>query len=88
MKKFFLISTIVVCGLFVYIHNYKSDTTSNEKYVVTTLDGIDHEVIVVDSCEYLYDYHRLAHKGNCKFCEERRKVELENLVDTLKENKL
>ena len=51
----------------------------------------------VDSCEYIgyamssqYDF--LAHKGNCRFCEERdsikwekRRKELEELVKQLKE---
>ncbi len=44
-------------------------------------------VIVIDSCEYLirrmkeanghhgYGFGLMAHKGNCKFCEERRKQE-------------
>lgn len=43
------------------------------------------EVIVIDSCEYLissdkesygtsgFGYGYFAHKGNCRFCEERRK---------------
>lgn len=45
---------------------------------------------IIDSCEYVgyamssqYDY--LAHKGNCRFCKERRKKELEELVIKLKE---
>ncbi len=45
----------------------------------------------VDSCEYIgYDF--LAHKGNCRFCEERdsikwakRKQELKELIEQLKE---
>ena len=44
----------------------------------------------LDSCEYVgyatssqYDY--LAHKGNCRFCKERRQKELEELVIKLKE---
>lgn len=44
-------------------------------------------IIVIDSCEYLigskYEpgtgYGYLAHKGNCKYCAERRKRELQNL---------
>ena len=45
-----------------------------------------YHVIIIDSCEYIV-YHEytaatagygyMAHKGNCKFCEERRKKELE-----------
>lgn len=38
------------------------------------------ETIVIDSCEYIADYHQLAHKGNCKFCKERRQKELEELA--------
>lgn len=45
------------------------------------------KVIVIDSCEYLikerkeacghngYGWGFMSHKGNCKFCEERRKQE-------------
>lgn len=47
-----------------------------------------HKVIVIDSCEYIvYDaaigsagYGFMAHKGNCWFCEERRKtIDIKNL---------
>lgn len=43
------------------------------------------EVIVIDSCEYIKDYQVLAHKGNCRFCQERRQKELEQLITKLKE---
>lgn len=41
---------------------------------------LEYEVIEIDSCEYVlvqswgkYDYVKsIAHKGNCKYCEERR----------------
>lgn len=36
----------------------------------------------LDSCEY---YPRYGHKGNCRFCKERRQKELEELVTKLKE---
>lgn len=29
------------------------------------------ETIVIDSCEYVGGSYRLAHKGNCKYCQER-----------------
>lgn len=53
-----------------------------------TLDGYNNDVVpektyevkVIDSCEYIYVSRRpfsaefsLTHKGNCKFCAERRK---------------
>ena len=45
---------------------------------------------IVDSCEYVgrdigSRYGILAHKGNCRFCAERRKQELESLVKQIKE---
>ena len=57
-------------------------------------------IVVIDSCEYLHKrvtagyagYGFMAHKGNCRFCEERdsikwekRKKELKELVEQLKE---
>lgn len=50
-------------------------------------------VEIIDSCEYLKNtvpaayggYGYFAHKGNCRFCKERRQKELEELVIKLKE---
>ena len=58
----------------------------NSDYEVNTKkDGFLYGVIVIDSCEYIRGTHRLAHKGNCRFCRERRQKELEELVIKLKE---
>jgi len=46
---------------------------------------LGYEVIVVDNCEYIRGNKKLAHKGNCRFCKERRQKELEELVIKLKE---
>ena len=40
--------------------------------------------IEIDSCEYVRGGNQLAHKGNCRFCKERRQKELEELVIKLK----
>jgi hypothetical protein len=45
---------------------------------------------IIDSCEYIgyIGYGTgdiIAHKGNCRFCKERRQKELEELVIKLKE---
>ena len=32
-----------------------------------------YSTIVIDSCEYIEAFKKLAHKGNCRFCAERRK---------------
>lgn len=44
---------------------------------------------VIDSCEYIGGLNNatfIAHKGNCKYCAERRKQELKELVKQLKDN--
>jgi hypothetical protein len=38
------------------------------------------QVIIIDSCEYIHWTYGLAHKGNCKYCVERRKKEQEELI--------
>lgn len=50
-------------------------------------NGVPYKVVVVDSCEYLNDgsFSVVGHKGNCRFCKERRQKELEELVIKLKE---
>ncbi len=49
-----------------------------------TSRSINFETIVIDSCEYIQAWYKLAHKGNCRFCTERRKQELKELVEQLK----
>ena len=50
-------------------------------------NGVPYKVVVVDSCEYLNDgsLTTVGHKGNCRFCKERRQKELEELIKVLKE---
>ena len=46
-------------------------------------------VCIIDSCEYIHMSNGngayYTHKGNCRFCKERRQKELEELVIKLKE---
>lgn len=60
------------------------DWNSNYK-VDTQKDGCLFGVIEIDSCEYIRGSSRLAHKGNCRFCKERRQKEMKELVEQLKE---
>ena len=51
------------------------------------VDRSDFVIVEMDSCEYIkwnasYGYQ---HKGNCRFCKERRQKELEELVIYLNE---
>lgn len=59
----------------------------NVKTEYYTSEGL--RVSVIDSCEYIHyscgwgpEY---THKGNCRFCKERRQKELEELVTKLNE---
>ena len=47
---------------------------------------VQFKVLQIDSCEYLKidGFYGFSHKGNCKFCAERRKQELKELVEQLK----
>ena len=66
------------------------DNTNNEYTAPYTQDGLrSHTVganmctVVIDSCEYIGTRFQLAHKGNCKFCEARRKEEIRKLIDEM-----
>ena len=55
-----------------------------------TYKPCSYRTYIIDSCEYVglavssqYDF--LAHKGNCRFCKERRQKELEELIEQIKE---
>lgn len=50
-----------------------------------TSKSFDLRTVVIDSCEYVDGYHALAHKGNYRFCRERRQKELKGVVTKLKE---
>ena len=38
-------------------------------------------LVIIDSCEYIVYGNGLAHKGNCKFCNERKNQELIDIYD-------
>ena len=60
------------------------DYNSNRN-IDTKVDGVIYGTIIIDSCEYIRGMDKLAHKGNCCFCKERRQKELKELVEQLKE---
>lgn len=77
MKKFIILA---LTALMMVGCNYTPThhTTSDKK-----------RVVFIDSCEYIkysngFGEH-YTHKGNCRFCKERRQKELEELVIKLKE---
>ena len=50
-----------------------------------SVDG--YNIVIIDSCEYIRNENCYGsvktHKGNCRFCKERRQKELEELVGQL-----
>ena len=65
-----MICLIVAVCLCSCNHSRKTQTIQN-------VDGTYFDVIEIDSCEYVignFGYKGyMAHKGNCKYCEQRRK---------------
>lgn len=60
----------------------------NQEKAANQIEKGDFATMEYDSCEYLlrigiYQGY-LAHKGNCRFCKERRQKELKELVEQLK----
>ena len=78
MKKIILLA---LTALMTVGCDYNSNSNINTK-----TEGIIFGTIIIDSCEYIRGANKLAHKGNCRFCKERRQKELEELVIKLKEN--
>jgi len=65
--------------------------TEAEREEAKRLNGFN--TIIIDSCEYLKSkegsgylgYGYFAHKGNCRFCKERRQKEMTELLEQLKD---
>lgn len=59
----------------------------DQQQLANTINKDDFGICVYDSCEYLIAAHGykgfLAHKGNCRFCKERRQEELKKFVEQL-----
>lgn len=59
---------------------------NSNRNIDTKTEGLIYGTIIIDSCEYISGYNKIAHKGNCRFCKEHRQKELKELVEQLKEN--
>ena len=80
MKKIilFTLTTLMMVGC--------DDKNQDGSY--DTSRSLEYGIIVIDSCEYINGFSRLAHKGNCRFCKERREKELKELDTVLGEKML
>lgn len=61
----------------------------NRPETIDTKEGL--KIVNIDSCGYIecltYGFNSCvySHKGNCRFCKERRQKELKELIEQLKE---
>ena len=53
-------------------HKFDPNNIPEEKI----LPQSDISYCVIDSCEYITWGHKMAHKGNCRFCAQRRMKEI------------
>lgn len=85
MKKIILLAltSLIMVGCFNDNDEYKAPYKNGG--VQSHMVGADMCTVIIDSCEYIGTRFQLAHKGNCRFCKERRQKELEELVIKLKE---
>lgn len=79
MKKIILLAftTLMIVGC--------TEKDSNGHIAINTDNPNNPNISIIDSCEYVEWGYGLAHKGNCKYCKERRKQDLKELVEQLKE---
>ena len=96
MKKFLVLLSfffvIVSCSKQPDTNVYHETERTSDVYIVN--GKLRLRTVVIDSCEYLIGsgresyagYGYLSHKGNCKYCAERRKRELQNVNKSHKSN--
>ena len=73
----FLIGALTII-MMIYIAisgDIQAKRIDHESIQVPISNGIasGYHTIVIDSCEYIEAFNKLAHKGNCRFCAERRR---------------
>ena len=78
MKKLILLALAAV--MMTGCEETKEPNRIDRKVDVYNVDAFE-----VDSCEYITLGHGIAHKGNCKYCEQRRKAEIREIVELLKD---
>lgn len=71
----FLLVGAFLCSCDDKVDNNGTTVYSTDGHKSYSLSQPNFSTIIIDSCEYVIGYHLLAHKGNCKFCAERRKKE-------------
>ena len=79
MKKLLIALSVILLTTLVGCKEDKSTLLPVEKNVNTAKA----HTVIIDSCEYIVWGYKMAHKGNCKFCEERRQKEYETFLENI-----
>ena len=74
-----ILSGIILGILFISMDESDQEYNANNipEYKISPTSNIHR--CIIDSCEYITWNQGLAHKGNCKFCAERRKKENQDI---------
>lgn len=81
-------SILLVFIVFMMVGCYQAEAYNNKQ--IDLVGDYKIKTIVYQGCEYVvmdshYKMHSIVtHKGNCRFCKERKKQELKELVEQLK----
>jgi hypothetical protein len=75
---------LILLALFALMMVGCIEKDSNGHIAINTGNVTNPKIAIIDSCEYVQWSYGLAHKGNCRFCKERRQKELKELVEQLK----
>ena len=85
MKKIILLAltALMMLGCYQAKANHDKQTDLVGDYEIKTVAYQGCEYVVIESH---YQIHAvITHKGNCKYCKERRKQDLKELVEQIKE---
>ncbi len=86
MKKLLLLAlvTMMMVGCYQVKAHHDKQIELVSDYRLSTIEYQGCEYIVMQS--HWKQHGTMMHKGNCRFCQERRQRELKELVEQLKEN--
>jgi hypothetical protein len=66
---------IIILSIFSLVACENTSKSKEKTYNFSNDWGnFDAKIVVIDGCEYLTVYKFLTHKGNCRFCEERKQA--------------
>lgn len=73
----FIIPIFIILQMFLIFHNIETSPKEEEKPIFTDSSTAGYySTIVIDSCEYIEAFNRLANKSSCRFCAEHHRREI------------